>query len=140
MSKGKEIGRREETRGGKEKGGGEKVNNSQIAKKSAEQIWNDIIGRSILFFETARPSIKHVIIEDWEQIIKANIDSVITNLEKQNADLKNDNRIHLDRIRELKEKISVLEIEISGLKNQIDDLKAYLREAETEIDRMGDRE
>ena len=140
MSKGKEIGRREETRGGKEKGGGEKVNNSQIAKKSAEQIWNGIIGRSILFFEIARPSIKHVIIEDWEQIIKANIDSVITNLEKQNADLKNDNRIHLDRIRELKEKISVLEIEISGLKNQIDDLKAYLREAETEIDRMGDRE
>jgi len=109
------------------------MSNFQVAKKSAEQIWNDVIDRSISFFESASPSFKSALIEDWVKIIKANIDNRISDLEKQNADLKNDDRIHLNRIQELKEKISDLE-------KQIDNLKSELKEAETEIDLMGDLE
>ena len=39
------------------------------AIESAEKIWEDSLDRSILFFETAPPSIKCMIIEDWARII-----------------------------------------------------------------------
>lgn len=52
------------------------MNAYQIAHKSAEEIWQDILDRSELRdpFEEIPPSIKCMILEDWGRIIRENFE------------------------------------------------------------------